>query len=195
MNFPKNIFGPSNLPQDSLVPINTAECRSKTCVSIHTGVAETPGRRRVFSTADGKSLYVADEDFNNFSAIRTLFDDAGPCVAGSPDSILTLPVYITSDVLDKLVLLARCRNATGGFVPDRTDALLGNTSPTALLRMVDACIYLDARLLARECARRIAALLEGKTTAEMRSLLELPKEETLPNDMAEELNRISKFVL
>ncbi|EYC02482.1 hypothetical protein Y032_0099g3144 [Ancylostoma ceylanicum] len=101
MNFLKNIFGPSNLPQDSLIPINTAECRSKTCVSIHTGVAETPGRRRVFSTADGKSFYVADEDFNNFSAIRTLFDDAGPCVAGSPGSILTLPVYITSDVLDK----------------------------------------------------------------------------------------------
>ncbi|RCN34153.1 hypothetical protein ANCCAN_20011 [Ancylostoma caninum] len=61
--------------------------------------------------------------------------------------------------------------------------------------MVDACIYLDARLLARECARRLAAILEGKTVAEMRSLLELPKEETLPNEMAEELNRISKFVM
>ncbi|EYC02491.1 hypothetical protein Y032_0099g3147 [Ancylostoma ceylanicum] len=91
-----------------------------------------------------------------------------------------------------LVLLARCRNVTGGFVSERVDALLGNTSATALLRMVDvsnvACIFLDARLLARECARRLAGHLDGKTADEMRSILELPKRETLTNDMAEEKN-------
>ncbi|KHJ88370.1 hypothetical protein OESDEN_11837 [Oesophagostomum dentatum] len=168
---------------------------SKTCVSIHTGVAQTPGRRRVFSTADGKNLYVADDDFSNFSAIRTLFDDAAPCVAGSPDSILTLPVFITSNVLDKLVLLARCRNAAGGFEADKADALLENTSAPELLKMVDACIFLDARVLARECARRLAGLLKGKSSAEMRALLELPKEPAVPVEMSEELNRISRLVL
>ncbi|KAK6735642.1 hypothetical protein RB195_018704 [Necator americanus] len=79
MDFLKKIFGPNNLPQDSFAPNNNAECMSRTCVSMHTGVAETPGRRRVFSTADGKSLYVADNDFNNFSAIRTLFEGRLNC--------------------------------------------------------------------------------------------------------------------
>ncbi|VDL76197.1 unnamed protein product [Nippostrongylus brasiliensis] len=104
---------------------------SKTCVSLQTGIPDTPGRRRVFSTADGQNLYVADNDFNNFSAIRTLFEDAGPCVAGSPHSILTLPVFITSDVLDK----------------------------------------------------------------EMRVLLEKPVEAEIPQEMTQEVDRISKFVL
>ncbi|CAJ0606434.1 unnamed protein product [Cylicocyclus nassatus] len=194
MNFLKTIFGPSNLPQDSLNSGNSVDCVSKTCVSIHTGVAETPGRRRVFSTADGKNFYVADNDFSNFSAIRTLFDDAGPCVAGSPDSILNLPVFITSDILDKLVLLARCRNANGGFNSEKVDALLENAAAVELLKMVDACIYLDARHLARECARRVAILIEGKNTVEMRTHLELPKDPPLTNEMNEELNKISRFV-
>ncbi|KAK6043992.1 hypothetical protein COOONC_18503, partial [Cooperia oncophora] len=109
-------------------------------LSIQTGIAETPGRRRVFSTADGHNLYVADNDFNNFSAIRTLFEDAGPCVAGSPHSILMLPVFITSDVLDKLVLLARCRTASGSFMPEQTDSLLSKATAPELLKMIEVSV-------------------------------------------------------
>ncbi|VDM62233.1 unnamed protein product [Angiostrongylus costaricensis] len=164
-----------------------AESVSKTCLSMHTGVADTPGRRRVFSTSDGRHLYVSDEDFSNFSAIRRLFDDAGPCVAGSPTSILTLPVCITSDVLDKLVSLARCRSVSGEFVSSKVDSLLGNETVPELLKMVEACMFLDARLLARECARRVANLLDGKTVMEMRALLGIPVDTKLPPEMSEKV--------
>ncbi|WKX93744.1 hypothetical protein Q1695_011197 [Nippostrongylus brasiliensis] len=192
MNYIRNILTTSNnLPQCSIPHSNP----SKTCVSLQTGIPDTPGRRRVFSTADGQNLYVADNDFNNFSAIRTLFEDAGPCVAGSPHSILTLPVFITSDVLDKLVLLARCRTPSGTFNKDQADSLLGSASATDLLKMIEACVYLDARHLARECARRLAGILDGKSVKEMRVLLEKPVEAEIPQEMTQEVDRISKFVL
>ncbi|KAJ1358658.1 hypothetical protein KIN20_017138 [Parelaphostrongylus tenuis] len=173
----------------------TADCVSKTCVSTHTGIADTPGRRRVFSTADGKHLYVSDADFSNFSAIRTLFEDAGPRVEGSPDSVLTLPVCITSDVLDKLVLLARCRCAAGKFITSKVDSVLGNATVLDLLNMIEACMFLDARFLARECARRVANSLDGKTVVEMRVLLGIPVDTSLSPEMSEKVEKISRFVL
>ncbi|KJH50416.1 hypothetical protein DICVIV_03427 [Dictyocaulus viviparus] len=162
---------------------------------MHTGIVDTPGRRRVFSTADGLNFYVADNDFNNFSAIRTLFDDAGPCVAGSPDSVLSLPVFITSDVLDKLVMLTRCRNTAGAFVSSKIDSLLGNSTVPELLKLVEACMFMDARPLARECARRVANLLDGKTVVEMRDLLGLYSDSELSPEMSEKVGKISRFVL
>ncbi|XGW12393.1 hypothetical protein V3C99_013712 [Haemonchus contortus] len=197
MDYLRNFLNVPQLPQCSIAYKTPTDCnsRSKTNVSIQTGVAETPGRRRVFSTADGQNLYVADNDFNNFSAIRNLFDDAGPCVAGSPHSILTLPVFISSDVLDKLVLLTRCRTASGTFAPEQTDSLLGGATAPELLKMIEACVFLDARPLARECARRLAGMLEGKSVVEMRSLLHKPLNPDIPKEVSDEAASISKFVL
>lgn len=52
---------------------------------------------------------------------------------------------------------------------------------------LQACIYLDARHLGRECARRLAGLLEGKSVAEMRGLLHKPLDSEIPQEMTDEV--------
>ncbi|PIO56092.1 hypothetical protein TELCIR_22514 [Teladorsagia circumcincta] len=103
--------------------------------------------------------------------------------------------YLASLRFLQLVLLARCRTASGSFLPEQTDALLGKASAPELLKMIEACVFLDARYLGRECARRLAGMLEGKSVVEMRRLLHKPLNPEIPQEMRDEVNKISKFVL